>query len=370
MRGQRSRRALAALVIGAALCTSCGRGGATPGGARDPAVSVTVVRSEKRTLTRTLRIPASVEALQEATLYAKVAGYLSRIAVDRGDRVHAGQVLAEISAPEMASERDMVAAQIEQSEAEFRLRRVTLDRLGAVRATQPAAETQQPVYEDQANDPLAEGSVARLRAELKRVEALIDYTTIRAPFSGIVTDRFVDAGAMIPTATTSTQTPIPTLMNMETVRVFVDIPEPDVPFVTRATPARLAVGAITSREFQGTVNRYSAALDPKTRTMRAEIDFPNRDDALRPGMFGEATLVLEKRESPVTLPAEALLTEKGAVYVFIVRDDAARKVPVKTGLDDGIVVEVLGGLRDTELVIVGGKGLVTDGTRVRVGGER
>ncbi len=358
---------MVALAVGIALSAACARGGAAPGGSQDVPITVTVVRPERRTLARTLRIPASVQALQEATLYAKAAGYLSRIMVDRGDRVRAGQVLAEISVPETANEKDVVAAQLRQAEAELHLQQITVERLGTVRATEPGAVTQQQVDETRAKLQVAEAAVAQLSAELARVQALIDYATIRAPFSGIVTDRFVDAGAMIQTAATSTQAPIVTVMDMDTVRVFVDVPEPDVPYVTRTTPARLTVGAIAGREFVGSVTRYSTALDPKTRTMRAEIDVSNRDHALRPGMFGAATLELQRREGALTLPAAALLTEKDVAYVYTVQNDAARRTPVKIGLDDGIVVEVLSGLAGAESVIVGGKGIVTDGTRVRVG---
>ncbi len=370
MSGHRPRRAAAwALALGLALGAACARGRTAPDTTDRSAVSVTVVRPERRTLARTLRIPASVQALQEATLYARAAGYLSRIDVDRGDRVRAGQILATISAPEMTREKDVAAAQLRQSEAELRLQRITLDRLRAVRATEAGAVTQQQIDEAQARLEVAEASVTRLEAELARVEALTGYATIRSPFDGIVTDRFVDVGAMIPISTTSTQSPIVTVMNMDMVRAFVDVPEPDVVSVTRATPARLTVAAIAGREFEGTVTRYSTALDPKTRTMRAEIDFPNRDHALRPGMFGAATLVLERREGALTLPAAALLTEKDAAYVYTVQDGAARKAPVTTGLNDGIVVEILSGLAGTEPVIVSGKGIVTDGTRVHVGSQ-
>ncbi len=370
MSARRPLRARAALAVGITLCAACARGGGAPGRSQDVLIVVTVVQPEKRTLARTLRIPASVQALREATLYAKAAGYLSRIMVDRGDPVRTGEVLAEISLPEMENEKDVAAAQLRQAEAELRLQQITVERLSAVRASEPGAVTQQQVDEARAKLQVAEATAARVSAELGRAQALIDYATIRAPFSGIVTDRFVDAGAMIQAAATSTQAPIVTVMDMDTVRVFVDVPEPDVPYVTRSTSARLTVGAIPGRDFVGSITRYSTALDPKTRTMRAEIDFSNRDHALRPGMFGAATLELERREGALTLPAATLLTQSDAAYVYTVQNGVARRTPVKVGLDDGIVVEVLSGLAGAESVIVGGKGIVTDGTRVRVESSR
>jgi RND family efflux transporter MFP subunit len=205
---------------------------------------------------------------------------------------------------------------------------------------------------------------------MARTDALLDYATIKAPFEGIVTDRFVDPGAMIQTSASSSGAPIVTLMNMDTVRVFIDVPEPDVRFVTRQTAVRLSVEALPGREFSGIVGRYSTALDPKTRTMKTEIDYPNADHALRPGMYGAAALELEKREGALTLPATTLLVEKDVAFVYVVVDGRAKRSPVRTGLNDGIVVEILEGLTGGESVIVAGKGTVTEGTPVRTGSQR
>ncbi len=357
-----------ALVCAALLlATSCARDASRAGKAGDAALPVTVVRPEHRTLTRSLRIPATVEAIEKVTLYARTAGYLERITVDRGDSVRRGQVLAAISVPEMEKDHDAAAARLRQAEADLALQRVTLERLEAVRQAEPGAVTQQQVDEGQGRLQVAEATVGRLRAELAQMETMMGYATIRAPFDGVVTERYVDPGALIPVGTGSTQEPIATLMNMDTVRVFVDVPEPDVPFVTRKTSVHLALAALPGRDFEATVTRYATALDPETRTMKTEIDFRNRDHSLRPGMYGVATLILEKRDNALSLPATALLLEKDRPYVFTVSGGAARRIPVTIGLDDGIVVEILDGLKGDELVIVGGKGIVTEGMLVRVG---
>jgi RND family efflux transporter MFP subunit len=229
--------------------------------------------------------------------------------------------------------------------------------------------TQQQIDEAQGKHQVAEATVSRLKAELARTDALLDYATIKAPFDGIVTDRFVDAGAMIQTGAASSGAPIVTLMNMDTVRVFINVPEPDVRFVTHQTSVILTVDSLPGGDFAGKVTRYSTALNPKTRTMKTEIDFPNADHALRPGMYGVATLELEKHEGALTLPATALLVEKDAALVYIVVDGKAKRSLVRTGLNDGIVVEILEGLTGVESVIVAGKGSVTEGTPVRPGSQ-
>ncbi|PYT07149.1 MAG: hypothetical protein DMF49_09080 [Acidobacteria bacterium] len=367
----RSSRSLAAALAAALLLASsgCGRQEAKPAVAEPSAVSVTVVLPKRQTLTRTLRVPGTLQAIEEAILQAKTSGYLSRITVDRGDDVRRGELLAEISVPEMKKEYEAMEARLKEVEADLKLREITAQRLASVRAAEPGAVTQQQVDEAQGQLGVAEATVNRTKAELARLQALMEYARIRAPFDGVVTNRFVDPGALIQLPTGSAQAPIVTLANMDRVRVFVDVPEPDVPFITRETPTRLVVDALPSETFTAKVTRFSSALDPKTRTMKTEIDFPNLNHSLRPGMFGAVTLELEKREAALTLPASALLVEKEGSYVFTVVNGAARRTAVKTGFTDGILVEIVGGLAGGESVILGGKGTVTDGMPVQVGGR-
>ena len=331
------------------------------------APNVTVITPPRRNLVRAFKAPGTVEAYQEVTLYAKASGYLSRILVDRGDRVRKAQVLAEISVPEMARERDVVAAQLDQAQAQLKVQQITSERLASVGESEPGAVTRQQIDEAQGQFQIAQGNVARLRAELGRLDELVAYATIRAPFAGVVTERFVDPGALIQSGTGSAQARLVTLMNMDTVRVFVDVSEPDVPFVSRRTPARLLAEALPGESFGGTVTRYSIALDPGTRTMKTEIDFPNPGGRLRPGMYGVVTLDLETHTDALTIPATALLVEKDAAYVFTVVGGVAKRTAVKTGLNDGLVVEIEQGLSGGESVIVAGKGLVSEGMRVVVG---
>jgi RND family efflux transporter MFP subunit len=363
---------LAALLLPAVVLATllgCGRPGAESGTADAAVVTVTVVRPARRTLVRSLKVPGGIEAFQEATLYAKTAGYLSKITVDRGDRVRRGQVLATISVPEMGGEHDVAEATLREAEAALDLKKVTAERTREVYAAEAGAVTRQQVDQAEAELTEVESKVARLKAELARLETLMDYATIRAPFDGIITDRFVDPGAMIQLATSSAQAPIVTLMNMDTVRVFAEVSEPDVPFVSRTTPARLTVEVLPGEDFQGTVTRYATALDPKTRTMKTEVDLPNPKHRLRPGMFAVVILELGRREDALTLPAAALLVEKDTPYVFTIVDGTARRTPVTTGISDGIVVEILDGLNGSESVVLAGRGLVTDGMRVIVGGQ-
>jgi multidrug efflux pump subunit AcrA (membrane-fusion protein) len=350
---------------------------------------------ERTELARQVGLPGSIEALEQVTLYAKTAGYLKWIKVDIGDRVRKGQILAEIDAPEMVPEYKAAEAEVERAaanltsaradleraNAELELKKITYERLKRIRDEDRDVMPQQQVDEAKAQFDVArslvnvaeskikvaQGEIARAKASVARLEALMEYTKILAPFGGVVTKRHVDPGALIQQASSQTNvTPVVTVARVDTLRIFVDVPEPDVPFIKKGVPVTLTVDALPGKTYSGACARFTTELDPKTRTMRTEIDIPNRDGLLRPGMFGRVSLGLERRKDALTVPASALLTEGGKTYVYIVENGRARRMEVRTGFDDGVRVEVTGGLTGGEQVIVVGQGSVKDSAPVKV----
>ena len=140
---------------------------------------------------------------------------------------------------------------------------------------------------------------------------------------------------------------------------------PDTPFIETGKKATLTVNELPGKIFDASVSRYSWALERNTRTMLVEIDVSNAEHILRPGMFAKVTIHLKAHEDVLTIPAEALITESNKVYIYVADDNnTVRKVPVKTGIDDGIIVEILDGLQESDKVIVAGKHLVTEGDTV------
>jgi membrane fusion protein (multidrug efflux system) len=320
----------------------------------EPVASVTVIRPRTGSLERRLTLPGSVRAYQEAILYAKVGGYLKAIYVDRGDVVRRGQLLAEVEVPELLADVERARAEVEVAETERK-------RLAEARDKAPDLVTPQAV-------DAAEGRYAVARANLKRIQTLLDYARLTAPFSGVVTRRWVDPGAFVPAATSSSAAKtsgVVTLVDLDRVRIDVAVPESEVPLVRKGLPVEVSVAELSERSFAGSVTRIAYALDDTTRTMPAEIEIANPDRALRPGMYARVQLAVERRGEALLLPAEALLTDKDGSYVFTVREGRARKVVVKTGLDDGITVEVLQGLSSQSPVIVSGRQGLVDGQAVR-----
>ena len=319
-----------------------------------PAMSVQTIRPKRGEIVHKVTLPGNVMAYQEATLYVKVAGYLKTINVDKGDSVKEGELLAEIEAPEMLA--DLIKAKAEAEAAQLDYKRVT-------DAQKKASDLVVPQTVDAAK---AKSGVAV--AGLQRIETLLSYAKITAPFSGVITKRWVDPGALIPAATSSSTSKsgaVVTLMDFSTVRIDVAIPDTEAPFIKKDLPVKVTVNELPGRTFQGTITRFSYALDESTKTMATEIEISNPDLALRPGMWAAVEIELQKKENALLIPAEALVIEKNKNSVFVVRDKKALKVALTTGFDDGVNVEILKGCGPNDAVIVAGKQSVTDGQKVQ-----
>lgn len=234
---------------------------------------------------RTVTLPGNVVPYYSTTLYAKVAGYLKRILVDKGDKVKTGDLLAEVEVPELLADRT-------QYQAEVGVAQVIYDRLAAAQKQAPDLVVPETVDE-------ARGKLEVAKAQLQRTETLLNYANIVAPFSGTITARFVDPGAFISQGTNGTQqnTPVVTLMDFHRLRIQVPVPEDVSVSITKGTKADITAQALPGREFHESVTRISYALDPAAKTMLAEIEMDNPGDVLRPGMYVEVRFTLGDRTS-------------------------------------------------------------------------
>ncbi len=237
-----------------------------------------------------ITLPAQIKAYQEAVLTAKVAGYLRSIPVDKGDRVKAGALIADIEVPELVADRAQYQAQMDVARLEF----------GRV---QQAAKTAPDLVTPQAVDE-ARGKMQVAQAQLERINTLLRYARITAPFSGTVTARYVDPGAFIPVPSSSDQKSgaIVSLMDFSRVRVQVPVPEDQALSVTKGTPATITVQGLPGRQFHASVTRVSYALDQGSKTMLAEIVLDNSSEALRPGMYASVQLQLPKGSANAHTP--------------------------------------------------------------------
>src|SRR5260370_32120586 len=214
------------------------------------------------------------------------------------------------------------------------------------------------------DDAKAKYDVAK--ANLERTETLLGYAKLTSPFAGVITRRWVDPGAFIPAATSSSaaQTAaLPTLADSSRVRVQVQVPEPEAPFVTNGLPVQIIVQELPDRVYQGQVTRYAQALD-EAMNMLTEIEMPNPKGEFRPGMYASVQLELERKRDALTIPAEALVVEKTKTFVFTVDRRKAKKIAVKVGFNDAVSAEVIEGIKPDEPVILTGRQAINDGQAV------
>ncbi len=316
------------------------------------AVGVQVLKPERRDLIYSVRLPATLSPIAQVTIYAKVSGYLKSIYVDKGDTVRVGQLLAVIDDPELGQK-------FQQAKSDYALKKLTYDRLANVRKENKDVIAQQDV-------DVSEGAYLRAKHALEELQSTLAYTNVRAPFGGVITARFADAGALVQAATSSATQALPlfTLMNMSTIRVYANVSQNDAALVKPGILSFVSIAQLPGRRFEGTVTRTTGALDPTTRTMLVEMHLPNKDGMLQPGMFAEAVLQLKRHPNALALPPAALVLDSMGTSVFVVEGDKVKKVPIRTGIDDGVWVEVTEGLTGGENVVVVGKSRLTDGTAV------
>jgi len=319
-----------------------------------PPISVKTATPKSGSITRSITLPTfRMLPYQSATLYAKVAGYLKTLKADKGDAVTAGQLLAEIEVPELLADEA-------QFKAEADVERGNYERMAAARAKAPDLVVPQTV-----DDLRGKADIAK--AKLQRTQTLLQFARITAPFSGVVTARFVDPGAFIPAATagsTPQNAALLTIMDFSRVRVQLYVPEAEVPFIRNGLPVTLTVDELPGRTFNASVSRFSNALDEATKTMLTEIELPNADHALRPGMYATVKLAVQRRNAALLVPKEAVVVEKAGTFVYTVAEGKARKLPVHTGFNDGVNVEIVDGVTANQPVILVGKQALTDGQSV------
>ncbi|HZP45649.1 MAG TPA: efflux RND transporter periplasmic adaptor subunit [Candidatus Binataceae bacterium] len=315
---------------------------------RGPRVLVEKVQFASRM--RDLELPGTIHGYVESPVYAKVAGYLKAILVDKGDRVRKGQLLAVIDSPELDH-------QVANARAAYNLAVITDRRNQAL--------LKSGVIAKQAADESA-AAVAEDKATLDQLITTQRYQRIYAPFDGVVTARLVDPGSLIPESTTLTSnSPILTLATLNPVRVYADVPQTAAPYVRDGDAVTITVAQYPGRVFEGNVTRHPRALDSSTRTMLAEVDLPNDDLALLPGMYATIDFRVTAPAGPPLVPDDALIFRDGKPYVPLVRNDRLKLVEVALGYDDGINVEIPRGIGADDMVAINAGQAARDGEMVQ-----
>ena len=354
-----------------------------------------VARAERHNVGNTLTIAGEFKPFQDVDVHAKVAGYIKAIYVDVGDHVKTGQTLAVLEIPELAAQLAGADAAVRRSKEEIRRAESDLARAQSAHAAahsayarlKQAAESraglvaQQEIDDSQAKDLEFEAQVSSSSAALSAAQqqlqmaeanqqqyaALSDYSRIVAPFSGVVTARYADTGALIAAGTSSSTQSVPVvrLAEISKLRLVLPIPESVAAQIHLGDPVKARVQAL-NQDIVGKVSRFADSLDRQTRTMETEIDFDNRDGHLIPGMYAETELSLREKKNALTVPLEAV-TRNGddATVLAVTTQNAIEERRVKLGLEDSVRVEVLSGLTDNDRVIIGNRSQFRNGQKIQ-----
>jgi RND family efflux transporter MFP subunit len=380
-------------LIACYACSRSGGAGSALAQTGTTEVTVSVTKAQQRDLVDRIDLTGNLTADEQVTVYAKVPGYLKNIHFDIGDRVRQGQLIAELEVPEMtaalAEKRAAVVkaqasleqarAAVEENRAEAEFAQINYQRLKNIHDRDADVLPGQDVDQARASHGVANGKLKNAEAQVKVAEAVVAaseaeiatlntmmaYARIEAPMAGIITQRFVDPGALIQSASASrTQAaPVVTIARVDRVRAIVDVPEPSASSVQPGTTGALQVddASIPAR-----VARTGGTLDPASRTLRVEIDVPNASGRLRPGMTVRVSLELRKLPGSITVPIAAIRAQGSDRLLFIVQDGKAKQVKVKTGLESPDWIQIVDGLRGGEEVVVASAGLLNDGSAVSV----
>jgi RND family efflux transporter MFP subunit len=362
--------------------------------AADRTPRVDVINPRRAAIAQRLQSNATLEEFEEADLYAKVSGYLSQVAVDIGDRITAGQILAVVDIPELSKELaeteaqldsrrrslEVAERQIERNKADLALQEATLKRretlggggrgrwvsdqeLDEVRTKAEVSRTDVGVA--QANRALAAAQVDLAAATVEKTRTMFSYSIIIAPFDGIVSQRWINRGDLVQAATSTRTTPLFKVQRIDIIRVFCDVPENEVAQVRVGDPATVKPIGLNGAQFTGTVTRFASRLDPQTRNMRTEIDLTNVDGHLYPGMYAEVLLEMNRRPDALTLPASAIGTEGSETFVYTIKSGRIERTPVKLGVRGSGRVEITEGLSEEMAVVMAARAAPPVGTEVQ-----
>jgi multidrug efflux pump subunit AcrA (membrane-fusion protein) len=337
--------------------------------------NVYVVRPEAAAES-SLSLAATTQAIQDSIIYARTSGYLARRHVDIGDRVTTGQVLAEIASPEVDEQLQQARADLKQSERALELQRANLDLARATMARYEAADAEGAVAKQavdqsvatfrtaQASVAAAEANVQSFRANVQRLVDLTSFQRVVAPFSGTVIQRNVDVGALItagspvnntavaPTTVTGAANGLFEVAHIDTLRVFVNVPQAFTANVKVGQPVQVTVRGRLTDPVKATVTRSASALDPGSRTLLTQVDIPNASHTLLPGMFVYVDFKLAPSGTRWRLPSTALVFDaQGTRVVLVGQGNRLHFQPVVVGRDLGTVIDVQSGLMGHETIV-------------------
>lgn len=309
-------------------------------------------------------IPGNMQAYIDTPIWARASGYLKAWYVDIGAHVKAGQLLALIESPETDQQLQQAREQLSTAQANLKLAQITADRYTDLLKSDSVAK--QEVDNAVQNAAAQAATVSSAKANVGRLEQLVGYEKVYAPFDGVITQRNVDVGALIDAGANTPGKELFHLSSTSTLRVYVAVPEVYQLAAQPGVNATLTLAEFPGREFHGTVVRNAKAIDPASRTLLVEVDVKNPTGELLPGSYVSVHLNLPTKVQAMTVPVSSLLFRSEGLQVAVVRDGRVQLQHVTMGRDFGESVELLSGIRRDDDVIITPSDSVTSGQQVQI----
>jgi RND family efflux transporter MFP subunit len=331
---------------------------------REAVPNVAVVSLTPEKADQELVLPSTLQAFKESPIYARTNGYLINWTRDIGSRVRAGELLARIDTPEVDQELMQARAARQQVTAQLELAKTSAERWQNLRksdaVSQQEADTQVSGYQQ------AQANVAAADANVRRLEQLESFKNVYAPFSGVITRRNVDPGALINAGATAGQEMFD-IAQVDPIRVSVSVPQAYAYLMKIGTPAVIELQEMPGQKFTGKIARTADAIDPTTRMLLTEVDVPNKDGRILPGAYGQVHFRIDNRVQQFTVPVNAMLFRSEGAQVAVVGNDGKvqlRKITI--GRDYGASLEVIEGVEPTDKIIINPSDSLENGQAVNV----
>jgi membrane fusion protein, multidrug efflux system len=333
---------------------------------REAVPVVAIVHASTESPDAELVLPASVQAYEESPIFARTNGYLLRWNKDIGSHVNKGELLAEIDTPEIDQELLQARATRQQIAAQLDIAKISAERWQNLRKTDSVSQQEADMQTSSYQQAVA--NLAAADANVRRLEQLESFKHVYAPFSGVVTTRNVDPGALINAG--SAGKPLFNLAKVDPLRVFANVPQAYSQAIKVGAPAYVTLQEFPGQKFTGTVARTADAIDPATRTLVTEVDVPNKEGRLLPGSYGELHFKPSTAVTKLTVPINTMLFRKEGPQVAVVGpDNKVQLRPISIGRDYGTTLEILGGVTAEDRIIINPADSIEEGQVVHISAE-
>jgi membrane fusion protein, multidrug efflux system len=332
---------------------------------RDVIPTVAIVHPTAEKPNEELVLPGTLQAFEESPIYARTSGYLVRWYKDIGSHVNEGELLATIDTPEVDQELNQTRAARQQIVAQLELAKISADRWENLRKSDSVSA--QEADQQTSGYKQAQANLASADANVRRLEQLEGFKKVYAPFSGVLTKRNVDPGALINAGAGAAGRELFDIARVDPLRVYISVPQAYSAYIKVGSTTTVTLQEFSGQKFSGKIARTAQSIDPSTRTLLTEVDVPNKDGRLLPGSFGEVHFAIGSNVDKVTIPVNAMLFRAEGPRLAVVGDDKKIQLrPISIGRDYGASLEILGGIAPGDQVVINPPDSLEEGQEVNI----